>query len=166
MKRILLILLAGMGLVGGRGLPAMAALAPPARVVITPAGFSEREGLLIVAQNQGFFRKRFRSDVEIPSRFAITQLGRLVYWSLTSLMNSINAHGTYMNKTPALGLCRCMVKGERMFYVATFVLFPRFCLAERELGIHFPPLKKFARSAPCSFQLERTFLRLWPSSRR
>jgi ABC-type nitrate/sulfonate/bicarbonate transport system substrate-binding protein len=58
MKRILLILLAGMGLVWGRGFPAMAASAPPARVVITPAGFSEREGLLIVAQNQGFFRKR------------------------------------------------------------------------------------------------------------
>lgn len=36
----------------------MAASAPPARVVITPAGFSEREGLLIVARNQGFFRKR------------------------------------------------------------------------------------------------------------
>lgn len=36
----------------------MAASAPPAKVVITPAGFSEREGLLIVAQNQGFFRKR------------------------------------------------------------------------------------------------------------
>jgi NitT/TauT family transport system substrate-binding protein len=58
MKRILLILLAGMGLVWGRAFPAMAASAPPARVVITPAGFSEREGLLIVAQNQGFFRKR------------------------------------------------------------------------------------------------------------
>jgi ABC-type nitrate/sulfonate/bicarbonate transport system substrate-binding protein len=58
MKRILLILLAGMGLVCGRGFPAMAASAPPARVVITPAGFSEREGLLIVARNQGFFRKR------------------------------------------------------------------------------------------------------------
>ena len=58
MKRILLILLAVMGLVWGRGFPAMAASAPPARVVITPAGFSEREGLLIVAQNQGFFRKR------------------------------------------------------------------------------------------------------------
>ena len=58
MKRILLILLAVMGLVWGRGFPAMAASAPPARVVITPAGFSEREGLVIVAQNQGFFRKR------------------------------------------------------------------------------------------------------------
>ena len=58
MKRLLLILLAGMGLVWGQGFPAMAALVPPARVVITPAGFSEREGLLIVARNQGFFRKR------------------------------------------------------------------------------------------------------------
>ena len=42
----------------------MAASAPPARVVITPAGFSEREGLLIVAQNQGFFRKR-NLDVQL-----------------------------------------------------------------------------------------------------
>jgi hypothetical protein len=34
-----------------------AASALPQKVVITPASFSDREGILIVAQNQGFFRK-------------------------------------------------------------------------------------------------------------
>src|SRR6516162_4308567 len=34
-----------------------AASTAPAKVVITPASFTEREGMLIVAQNQGFFRK-------------------------------------------------------------------------------------------------------------
>jgi ABC-type nitrate/sulfonate/bicarbonate transport system substrate-binding protein len=36
---------------------ALAASAPPQRVVITPASFSEREGMLVVAHHQGFFRK-------------------------------------------------------------------------------------------------------------
>src|SRR5437016_6273257 len=36
---------------------ALAASAPPQRVVITPASFSEREGVLVVAHHQGFFRK-------------------------------------------------------------------------------------------------------------
>ena len=40
------------------------AAAPPAKVVITPASFSEREGILIVAQNQGFFRRR-NLDVQL-----------------------------------------------------------------------------------------------------
>src|SRR5262249_62036475 len=43
--------------------PLRAATAPP-KVVITPASFSDREGLLIVAQNQGFFRKR-NLDVQL-----------------------------------------------------------------------------------------------------
>ncbi len=40
------------------------AAAPAQKVVITPASFSEREGILIVAQNQGFFRKR-NVDVQL-----------------------------------------------------------------------------------------------------
>ena len=36
---------------------ALGASAPPQKVVITPASFTEREGMLIVAQHQGFFRK-------------------------------------------------------------------------------------------------------------
>jgi NitT/TauT family transport system substrate-binding protein len=35
----------------------LAGSAAPSRVVITPASFSEREGLLVVAHRQGFFRK-------------------------------------------------------------------------------------------------------------
>ena len=35
----------------------LAASAAPAKVVITPASFSDREGMLVVAQQQGFFRK-------------------------------------------------------------------------------------------------------------
>jgi ABC-type nitrate/sulfonate/bicarbonate transport system substrate-binding protein len=34
-----------------------AASATPQKVVVTPASFSEREGMLIVAHHQGFFRK-------------------------------------------------------------------------------------------------------------
>ena len=40
------------------------AAAAPQKVVITPASFSEREGMLIVAQNQGFFRKH-NFDVQL-----------------------------------------------------------------------------------------------------
>src|SRR5436309_14147266 len=43
--------------------PTFAASAPQ-RVVITPASFSEREGMLIVAQHQGFFRK-YNLDAQI-----------------------------------------------------------------------------------------------------
>ena len=41
-----------------------AASAAPQKIVITPASFSEREGMLIAAQNQGFFRKR-NLDVQL-----------------------------------------------------------------------------------------------------
>ena len=44
--------------------PVLAASVPPAKIVITPASFSEREGLLIVTQNQGYFRKR-NLDVQL-----------------------------------------------------------------------------------------------------
>ena len=36
---------------------ALAAFASPQKVVITPASFTEREGMLVVAHHQGFFRK-------------------------------------------------------------------------------------------------------------
>ena len=58
MKTLWFFIGAGLAFFWSTHVPGMAASAPPARVVITPAGFSEREGLLIVARNQGFFRKR------------------------------------------------------------------------------------------------------------
>ena len=36
---------------------ALGAPAAPQKVVITPASFSEREGMLVIAHHQGFFRK-------------------------------------------------------------------------------------------------------------
>jgi NitT/TauT family transport system substrate-binding protein len=96
MKRILLIMLVGIGLVGARGLPAMAASAPLARVVITPAGFSEREGLLIVAQNQGFFRKR-NLDVQLvlmpnaPIAFSALSAGESQFYYGTASGTSLGA---------------------------------------------------------------------------
>ena len=96
MKRILLILLAGMGLAWGRGFPAMAALAPPARVVITPAGFSEREGLLVVARNQGFFRKR-NLDAQLvlmpnaPTAFSALSAGESHFYFGTASGTSLGA---------------------------------------------------------------------------
>ena len=96
MKRILLILFAGMGLVWGRGFPAMAASAPPARVVITPAGFSEREGLLVVARNQGFFRKR-NLDAQLvlmpnaPTAFSALSAGESHFYFGTASGTSLGA---------------------------------------------------------------------------
>ena len=43
---------------------ALGASAPPQKVVITPASFTEREGMLIVAQHQGFFRK-YNLDAQV-----------------------------------------------------------------------------------------------------
>ena len=57
MKMIRLVLIAGLALFLADDLNPTDASAAPQKVVITPASFSEREGLLIVAQNQGFFRK-------------------------------------------------------------------------------------------------------------
>lgn len=57
MKMTRLVLITGLALVFALGLNPFGAWAAPQKVVITPASFSEREGLLIVAQNQGFFRK-------------------------------------------------------------------------------------------------------------
>ncbi len=96
MKRILLILLAGLGLVWGRSFLAMAASAPPARVVITPAGFSEREGMLIVAQNQGFFRK-YKLEVQLvlmpsaPIAFSALSAGESHFYYGTASGTSLGA---------------------------------------------------------------------------
>ena len=43
---------------------ALAASAPPQKIVITPASFTEREGVLIVASHHGFFRK-YNLDAQI-----------------------------------------------------------------------------------------------------
>ena len=63
MKVFLAVVLAGLCLTVD-AIPVLAASAPPAKIVITPASFSEREGLLIVTQNQGYFRKR-NLDVQL-----------------------------------------------------------------------------------------------------
>ena len=57
MKVFLAVVLAGLCLTVD-AIAVLAASVPPAKIVITPASFSEREGLLIVTQNQGYFRKR------------------------------------------------------------------------------------------------------------
>ena len=64
MKLLRVLFYVGLVLLSAYDIPVIAAAAPPAKIVITPASFSEREGLLIVAQNQGFFRKR-NLDVQL-----------------------------------------------------------------------------------------------------
>jgi len=72
-----------------------AAAAPP-KVVITPASFSEREGILIVAQNQGFFRKH---NVEVqlvlmpsaPVAFAALAAGESQFYFGTTSGTSLGA---------------------------------------------------------------------------
>ena len=51
-------------LVCGLSHTALAASAPPQKIVITPASFTDREGVLIVASHQGFFRK-YNLDAQI-----------------------------------------------------------------------------------------------------
>ena len=63
MKALLFVVLAGCYFTAAI-FPVLAASVPPAKIVITPASFSEREGLLIVTQNQGYFRKR-NLDVQL-----------------------------------------------------------------------------------------------------
>jgi hypothetical protein len=63
MKALLFVVLAGCYFTADI-FPVLAASVPPAKIVITPASFSEREGLLIVTQNQGYFRKR-NLDVQL-----------------------------------------------------------------------------------------------------
>ena len=70
--------------------------APPAKIVITPASFSEREGLLIVSQNQGFFRK-YKLDVELvlmpnaPIAFSALTAGESHFYYGTTSGTSLGA---------------------------------------------------------------------------
>src|SRR6476660_8399075 len=72
------------------------AAAAPAKVVITPASFSEREGILIVAQNQGFFRKH-NLDVQLvlmpsaPIAFSALSAGESQFYYGTTSGTSLGA---------------------------------------------------------------------------
>lgn len=95
MKTILLVVLAGLYLAGD-AVPAMAASAPPQKIVITPASFSEREGLLIVSQNQGFFRK-YKLDMQLvlmpsaPIAFSALTAGESHFYYGTTSGTSLGA---------------------------------------------------------------------------
>ncbi|HWH78759.1 MAG TPA: ABC transporter substrate-binding protein, partial [Candidatus Binatus sp.] len=73
-----------------------AAAVAPAKVVITPASFSEREGILIVAQNQGFFRKH-NLDVQLvlmpsaPIAFSALSAGESQFYYGTTSGTSLGA---------------------------------------------------------------------------
>ena len=75
---------------------AVFAAAAPQKVVITPASFSEREGILIVAQNQGFFRKH-NLDVQLvlmpsaPVAFAALAAGESQFYFGTTSGTSLGA---------------------------------------------------------------------------
>jgi len=69
---------------------ALAASTTPQKVVITPASFSDREGVLVVARQQGFFRK-YNLDAQLvlmpnaPIAFsALTSGESQFYWGATS----------------------------------------------------------------------------------
>jgi len=72
------------------------AAAAPQKVVITPASFSEREGILIVAQNQGFFRKH-NIDAQLvlmpsaPVAFAALSTGDSNFYFGTTSGTSLGA---------------------------------------------------------------------------
>jgi len=72
------------------------AAAAPQKVVITPASFSEREGILIVAQNQRFFRKH-NLDVQLvlmpsaPVAFAALAAGESQFYFGTTSGTSLGA---------------------------------------------------------------------------
>src|SRR6185503_12333579 len=80
----------------GAEAPVFGAGAPPAKIVITPASFSEREGLLIVSQNQGFFRK-YKLDVELvlmpnaPIAFSALTAGESHFYYGTTSGTSLGA---------------------------------------------------------------------------
>lgn len=96
MKMFLRFVMAGLGLCLVADCAALAAAAPPAKVVITPAGFSEREGLLIVAQNQGFFRK-YKLEVQLvlmpnaPIAFSALSAGESHFYFGTASGTSLGA---------------------------------------------------------------------------
>ncbi len=72
------------------------AAAAPAKVVITPGSFSEREGILIVAQNQGFFRKH-NLDAQLvlmpnaPIAFSALSAGESQFYFGTTSGTSLGA---------------------------------------------------------------------------
>ncbi|MSP40154.1 MAG: hypothetical protein EXR70_16830 [Deltaproteobacteria bacterium] len=94
MKNILVIGLAILSLSSAANY--CAAANAPAKVVITPASFSEREGILIVAQNQGFFRKR-NLDVQLvlmpnaPIAFSALSAGESQFYFGTTSGTSLGA---------------------------------------------------------------------------
>ena len=95
MKVFLAVVLAGLCLTVD-AIPVLAASAPPAKIVITPASFSEREGLLIVTQNQGYFRKR-NLDVQLvlmpsaPIAFSALTAGESHFYYGTTSGTSLGA---------------------------------------------------------------------------
>ena len=95
MKTILFVILAGLWLTAG-AVSVTAAAAPAQKIVITPASFSEREGLLIVSQNQGFFRK-YKLDVQLvlmpsaPIAFSALTAGESHFYYGTTSGTSLGA---------------------------------------------------------------------------
>lgn len=95
MKAVLVVLFAGLCLVS-EATSVEAAAAPPAKIVITPASFSEREGLLVVTQNQGFFRKH-KLDVQLvlmpsaPIAFSALTAGESHFYYGTTSGTSLSA---------------------------------------------------------------------------
>jgi ABC-type nitrate/sulfonate/bicarbonate transport system substrate-binding protein len=98
MKVFLAVVLAGLCLTADAS-AVLAASVPPAKIVITPASFSEREGLLIVTQNQGYFRKR-NLDVQLvlmpsaPIAFSALTAGESHFYYGTTSGTSL---GTVLN---------------------------------------------------------------------
>jgi ABC-type nitrate/sulfonate/bicarbonate transport system substrate-binding protein len=95
MKTILLVPFVVFLLMAG-SVPVTGAAAPPSKIVITPASFSEREGLLIVSQNQGFFRKH-KLDVQLvlmpsaPIAFSALTAGESHFYYGTTSGTSLGA---------------------------------------------------------------------------
>ncbi len=95
MKVFLAVVLAGLCLTVD-AIAVLAASAPPAKIVITPASFSEREGLLIVTQNQGYFRRR-NLDVQLvlmpsaPIAFSALTAGESHFYYGTTSGTSLGA---------------------------------------------------------------------------
>ena len=95
MKALLFVVLAGCYFTADI-FPVLPASVPPAKIVITPASFSEREGLLIVTQNQGYFRKR-NLDVQLvlmpsaPIAFSALTAGESHFYYGTTSGTSLGA---------------------------------------------------------------------------
>ena len=95
MKALLFVVLAGCYFTADI-CPVLVASVPPAKIVITPASFSEREGLLIVTQNQGYFRKR-NLDVQLvlmpsaPIAFSALTAGESHFYYGTTSGTSLGA---------------------------------------------------------------------------